>query len=381
MAPPRGGRHPRVARRRRPQQLGARLGGRDGSRDRPGEDLGVVRPIERCGGLDELAGGVGGEQLPPHHGRRRARRRRRAGERAVDDVHAHGRRGGDAGAGARPRRRRLRARAREPADGRGDAGVRARVREARRSCATAPVPIIADIHYDWRLALAAIEAGAAAIRINPGTMAEKHVREIVRAAAEARVPARAPGGRRTCRSPSASASTPARCPSDLRDRAESEPAQALVEAALRWAAAVRRVGLRRLQAEREVLVGAGDHRRLPAAGRAHRRAAARRRHRGRHGLGRHHQERRRHRRAAGRRHRRHHPREPDRRPRRRGAGRLEDPGRAGPAAARPGRDLLPDLRPHRGRHRRRWPRRSSAGSAPTRSSPAARSPWPSWAAA
>src|SRR5450759_1231062 len=54
---------------------------------------------------------------------------------------------------------------------------------------TAPVPIIADIHYDWRLALAAIEAGAAGIRINPGTMAEKHVREIVRAAAEARVPA------------------------------------------------------------------------------------------------------------------------------------------------------------------------------------------------
>ena len=54
----------------------------------------------------------------------------------------------------------------------------------------APAPIIADIHYDWRLALAAIEAGAAGIRINPGTMAEKHVREIVRAAAEARVPRR-----------------------------------------------------------------------------------------------------------------------------------------------------------------------------------------------
>ncbi|MFA4964672.1 MAG: flavodoxin-dependent (E)-4-hydroxy-3-methylbut-2-enyl-diphosphate synthase, partial [Thermoleophilia bacterium] len=52
----------------------------------------------------------------------------------------------------------------------------------------APAPIIADIHYDWRLALAAIDAGAAGIRINPGTMAETHVREIVRAAAEARVP-------------------------------------------------------------------------------------------------------------------------------------------------------------------------------------------------
>ena len=56
----------------------------------------------------------------------------------------------------------------------------------------APAPIVADIHYDWRLALAAVEAGAAGVRINPGTMAEKHVREIVDAAADARVPA-APG--------------------------------------------------------------------------------------------------------------------------------------------------------------------------------------------
>ncbi|HEY5387034.1 MAG TPA: flavodoxin-dependent (E)-4-hydroxy-3-methylbut-2-enyl-diphosphate synthase, partial [Thermoleophilia bacterium] len=54
------------------------------------------------------------------------------------------------------------------------------VREAPALAAHgAPVPIIADIHYDWRLALAAIEAGAAGIRINPGTLAEKHVREIV----------------------------------------------------------------------------------------------------------------------------------------------------------------------------------------------------------
>ncbi|MCX6364107.1 MAG: flavodoxin-dependent (E)-4-hydroxy-3-methylbut-2-enyl-diphosphate synthase, partial [Actinobacteria bacterium] len=51
------------------------------------------------------------------------------------------------------------------------------VREAPALAAhNAPVPIIADIHYDWRLALAAVAAGAAGIRINPGTMAEKHVR-------------------------------------------------------------------------------------------------------------------------------------------------------------------------------------------------------------
>jgi len=117
--------------------------------------------------------------------------------------------------------------------------------------AGAPVPIIADIHYDWRLALAAIEAGAAAIRINPGTMAEKHVREIVRAAAEARVPAglssdATEGSSDTAGSggEAGAAEVPVAIrigvnagslPKDLRDKAGREPAEALVEAALRWA--------------------------------------------------------------------------------------------------------------------------------------------------
>lgn len=34
----------------------------------------------------------------------------------------------------------------------------------------APVPLIADIHFDWRLAIAAIESGMAGIRINPGNI-------------------------------------------------------------------------------------------------------------------------------------------------------------------------------------------------------------------
>lgn len=33
-----------------------------------------------------------------------------------------------------------------------------------------PVPIIADIHFDYRLALAAVDAGVAALRINPGNI-------------------------------------------------------------------------------------------------------------------------------------------------------------------------------------------------------------------
>ena len=86
-----------------------------------------------------------------------------------------------------------------------------------------PVPIIADVHYDWRLALAAIEAGAGGIRINPGTMAEKHVHEIVRAAAGAGVVIRI-------------GVNAGSLPRDLRGKAERKPAAALVEAALRWAA-------------------------------------------------------------------------------------------------------------------------------------------------
>jgi (E)-4-hydroxy-3-methylbut-2-enyl-diphosphate synthase len=108
------------------------------------------------------------------------------------------------------------------------------VRAAPQGPGGARVPIIADIHYDWRLALAAIDAGAAGIRINPGTMAEKHVREIVAAAAEARVPA-GPG------LPEAPVAVrigvnAGSLPRDLRERAAAEPAEALVEAAVRWAA-------------------------------------------------------------------------------------------------------------------------------------------------
>ncbi|MCX7935685.1 MAG: flavodoxin-dependent (E)-4-hydroxy-3-methylbut-2-enyl-diphosphate synthase, partial [Planctomycetota bacterium] len=35
-----------------------------------------------------------------------------------------------------------------------------------------PLPVVADIHFDGRIALAAIKAGAAKIRINPGNMTD-----------------------------------------------------------------------------------------------------------------------------------------------------------------------------------------------------------------
>ena len=56
---------------------------------------------------------------------------------------------------------------------------------------TTPVPLVADIHFDYRLALAALAAGIHAIRLNPGNIgARERVREVVKAARERNVPIR-----------------------------------------------------------------------------------------------------------------------------------------------------------------------------------------------
>ena len=55
----------------------------------------------------------------------------------------------------------------------------------------ASVPLVADIHFDHRLALASLEKGVDALRINPGNIGSKEkVREVVRAAKEHDVPIR-----------------------------------------------------------------------------------------------------------------------------------------------------------------------------------------------
>ncbi len=55
----------------------------------------------------------------------------------------------------------------------------------------APVPLVADIHFDYRLALTALEAGIHCIRLNPGNIGSRErVREVVRAARERMVPIR-----------------------------------------------------------------------------------------------------------------------------------------------------------------------------------------------
>jgi (E)-4-hydroxy-3-methylbut-2-enyl-diphosphate synthase len=55
-----------------------------------------------------------------------------------------------------------------------------------------PIPIIADIHFNPRYVLTAIDAGCAAVRVNPGNIRtfDDRVGEIAAAAAAARVPIR-----------------------------------------------------------------------------------------------------------------------------------------------------------------------------------------------
>ncbi len=54
-----------------------------------------------------------------------------------------------------------------------------------------PVPLVADIHFDWRLAVAAAEAGMDKIRLNPGNIGgEENVRRVAEACRAAGVPIR-----------------------------------------------------------------------------------------------------------------------------------------------------------------------------------------------
>ena len=54
-----------------------------------------------------------------------------------------------------------------------------------------PLPLVADIHFDYRLAIAAVEGGAAKIRINPGNIGgEERVRAVVDVCKEKKIPIR-----------------------------------------------------------------------------------------------------------------------------------------------------------------------------------------------
>ncbi|MCL1916443.1 MAG: flavodoxin-dependent (E)-4-hydroxy-3-methylbut-2-enyl-diphosphate synthase [Desulfovibrionaceae bacterium] len=61
----------------------------------------------------------------------------------------------------------------------------------KKICPSSPLPLVADIHFDHRLALAAIEAGVDGLRINPGNIGGRAaVRDVAKAAAERGAPIR-----------------------------------------------------------------------------------------------------------------------------------------------------------------------------------------------
>jgi (E)-4-hydroxy-3-methylbut-2-enyl-diphosphate synthase len=83
-----------------------------------------------------------------------------------------------------------------------------------------PIPVIADIHFNASLALKAIEAGVAAVRINPGNIGgPDKVAEVVRAARARRIPMRI-------------GANSGSLPKHLLELAQEDTAEALVEEAL-----------------------------------------------------------------------------------------------------------------------------------------------------
>lgn len=93
-----------------------------------------------------------------------------------------------------------------------------------------PVPLIADIHYDYRLAVLAVENGVDGLRINPGNIGgSSAVREVVRAAQDRGVPIRIGVNSGSLQK-------------DLLERHGGPTARALVDSALRHAALLEREG-------------------------------------------------------------------------------------------------------------------------------------------
>jgi len=83
-----------------------------------------------------------------------------------------------------------------------------------------PLPVIADIHFNASLALKAIDAGVAAVRINPGNIGgSDKVAQVVRAAQAAKIPMRI-------------GANSGSLPKHLNELAQRDQAEALVEAAL-----------------------------------------------------------------------------------------------------------------------------------------------------
>src|ERR687898_1070174 len=90
----------------------------------------------------------------------------------------------------------------------------------KRIVRLSPLPVVADIHFNASLALKAIEAGVAAVRINPGNIGgDDKVAPVVRAAQRAAIPMRI-------------GANSGSLPKHLQSLAQRDQAEALVAAAL-----------------------------------------------------------------------------------------------------------------------------------------------------
>ncbi len=98
--------------------------------------------------------------------------------------------------------------------------------------AGSPIPVIADIHFNASLALRALDAGVAAVRINPGNIGgPEAVERVVRRAQELGTPMRI-------------GANSGSLPDHLRQYATNDPPGALVEAALEEVRLLERLGFR-----------------------------------------------------------------------------------------------------------------------------------------
>ena len=220
----------------------------------------------------------------------------------------------------------------------------------RKIVRLSPLPVIADIHFNASLALKAIDAGVAAVRINPGNIGgPDKVALVVEAARRAGIPMRI-------------GANSGSLPKHLDELAQRDQAEALVAAALEQVELLEKLDYY----DFKISVKATH---VPTMIRAYRMLAGEGavsappgRDRGRDAVRRLDQERRRHGRPAHGRDRRHDPRLADRRSGQGGRGRLGDPEGARPARARPGDDRLPVVRARQ--RRRREARGQGRGAAP-----------------
>ncbi|MFW5871075.1 MAG: flavodoxin-dependent (E)-4-hydroxy-3-methylbut-2-enyl-diphosphate synthase [Verrucomicrobiota bacterium] len=102
-------------------------------------------------------------------------------------------------------------------------------------CRESALPVVADVHFRYDLAIKSVEAGAAGLRINPGNIGDKaKVAEVVKAAAGRKVPIRVGVNSGSLQK-------------DLIEKYGGPGVEALVESALRSVSLVEQLGYRNIK--------------------------------------------------------------------------------------------------------------------------------------